>query len=109
MKVVASPHSICLVHLHRLVFIVTGSADEPAAALHRLKFGQGISAGSLSEEEAHAIGPDRLQTLLAAFLSQSEERESKVYARVRGEGTELTIQSFINVCWRTILLKQNTA
>lgn len=76
-KVAASPHSIYFTHLHRLVIIVRGSADEPAAALHRLKFGQGDSAGCLYEEETLLvlIGPDHSQ-ILVAFLSQSGRDQS---------------------------------
>lgn len=72
-KVEASLHSVGFTHLHRLVLTVGGSGDEPAAVLHRLKLGQGLSVGSLIEEETlHVpVGADHLQVLLAAFLFQS--------------------------------------
>lgn len=70
-----------LAHLHRGVDVHRGSADEPAAELHRLKADQGATGGGLLEEEKAVqavILVDLLQRLLAVLLTDTENRDAGI-------------------------------
>lgn len=56
LEYVVSILNVCLTHVHCLVLLVRGGADEPAAAFHRLKREQIEPRDSLFEEKTpHAF------------------------------------------------------